>query len=220
MIIPIRRGRGHEGSFQKTTNYEKKPSHAQDAQGRGGWGVLVPHVSSLSVPLFPFPHCLWLSSSSTLQHPFPSHEQWLMAVVGWCCWYWSSSLSSRWSLSSCRYGHRGPVAILVAPCFQLHGQLLAAAVGVLSQWWSPSYQWCCYGGGVCCPACPSSVVIIVWWSCHPPLHSSPFCPTSVARGRGGWFCVAWAWLQSRPSVAGMIIPITLWSGWSWWQWWS
>jgi hypothetical protein len=165
---------------------------------------LVPRVSSLSVPSFPFPSRLWLSSSSTFpsrcSRPFPPHEQWLVAVVGWCCWHWSSSSSSCWSLSSRGYGRRGPVAILVAPCFHPGEQLLAAAVGVLSQWWSPSYQRCCYGGGVCCPACPSSVVVVVlWWSCRPPLRSSPFCPTSVAHGRGGWCCVTWARSRSRPS---------------------
>jgi hypothetical protein len=69
---------------------------------------------------------------------------------------------------------------------------------VLSRWWSLSYRRCCYGGGVCCPACPSSVVV-VWWSCRPPLRSSPFCPTSVAHGRGGWCCVTRARSRSRPS---------------------
>jgi hypothetical protein len=96
--------------------------------------IFVLHVS---IPLFP-----------ALQCPFPPHEQWLMAVVGWCCWHWSSSSSSCWSLSSRRYGRRGPVTILVAPRFHPREQLLVAAVGVLSWWWSLSYQQCCYGGGV------------------------------------------------------------------------
>jgi len=35
------------------------------------------------------------------------------------------------------------------------------------------------------------LIVILWWSCCPPLHSSPFRPMSVARGRGGWCCVTW-----------------------------
>jgi hypothetical protein len=102
-------------------------------------------------------------------------------------------------------------------------QWLAAAVGALSQWWSPSSQGCCYGGGVCCPACPSSfviVVIILWWSCCHPLCSSPFHPTSVAHGHGGWCCVAWVLHRHGHScvpllvvVAGLIVPVVSWSGW-------
>jgi hypothetical protein len=120
MIISIRRGRGREGSFQKTTNYEKKLLMRKEwAGGLGAPRVFVVRpvvplspsfvaifVLHVSVPLFP-----------ALQRPFPPHEQWLVAVVGWCCWRWPSSLSSRWSLSSCGYGRRVPVAIPVAPRF-------------------------------------------------------------------------------------------------------
>jgi hypothetical protein len=65
----------------------------------------------------------------------------------------------------------------------------------------------CHGGGPRHPvgavmvgvfAACLSLVVVLWWSRRPPLCSSPFCPTGMARGRGGWCCVAWVSCRRGP----------------------
>jgi hypothetical protein len=167
----------------------------------------VPRVSSLSVPLFPFPCRLWLSSSSM----FPSRCSPLCSAP----FHPTSSGSWQWWGGAAGIGHcHCPPTGLCPPMDMVVMALLPSLLLPISTpmsscsqrqleccrgGWSPSYQQCCYGGGVCCPGCLSSVIVVVWWFCHPPLRSSPFCPMSMARGRGGWCCVTWAWSWSCPS---------------------
>ena len=177
----------------------KKTSHAQDARGRGGRGVLVPRVSSLSVPLFPFPRRLWLSSSSM----FPSRCSPLCSAP----FHPTSSGSWQWWGGAAGIGRRRRPPVGLCPPADMVVVALSPSsllpVSTPANSCSQGQLECCRGGG---PRHPGGAVMVGVFAALPvPRQSSSSCcgpvvPLSVAP-----LSAPRAWLAAV--VGGAVSPV-------------